>query len=122
MKATTSYDQNLRVIGQALESRRINVCHIKCEGDTFAVRGAPETTGAWLGLLRKLQGLKREASGPPKQVTPPRTSTCLSAKAVPDAARRANSPIFTVCPASCAPSAHILTSSKRDYYSFTNTP
>ncbi len=67
MKATTSYDQNLRVIGQALESRRINVCHIESEGDTFAVHGMPERTGAWQGLLQKLQGLRREESGPSKR-------------------------------------------------------
>lgn len=60
MKPTTSYDQNLRVIGQALESRRINVCDIKSEGDSFLVHGKPETTGAWQSLLQKWQGRRRE--------------------------------------------------------------
>jgi hypothetical protein len=46
------YDQDLRVIGQALEARRINVFELKAQENQYVVRGNPEKDVSVLGTLR----------------------------------------------------------------------
>ncbi len=55
MSDTKSYDQNLRVIGQALEAKRINVFELQAQGDRYVVRGDPEKDPSLLGRLREWQ-------------------------------------------------------------------
>jgi hypothetical protein len=47
-----SYDQDLRVIGQALEAKRIHVFELKNHGDRYVVRGDPEKEASLLAQLR----------------------------------------------------------------------
>jgi hypothetical protein len=46
------YDQDLRLIGQALEAKRINVFELKAQEDQYVVRGKPEKDVSVLGTLR----------------------------------------------------------------------
>lgn len=55
MSETKSYDQHLRVIGQALEAKRITVFELKAQDDHYVVRGEPEKDGSLMGRLRDWQ-------------------------------------------------------------------
>ena len=46
------YDQHLRVIGQALETKRINVFKLKSDGDRYVVHGTPEKDPSLRAKLR----------------------------------------------------------------------
>ena len=52
MSDSKTYDRELRVIGQSLEARRINVFELKTEGDRYVVRGDPEKDPSLLAKLR----------------------------------------------------------------------
>jgi hypothetical protein len=52
MKAKASYDQDLRVIGQALETRGITVFELRNQVGRYVVRGAPNKPSSILGRLR----------------------------------------------------------------------
>ncbi|HYY25157.1 MAG TPA: hypothetical protein VE689_06680 [Candidatus Udaeobacter sp.] len=48
-----SYDQQLRVIGQSLESKRISVFELKNHGDWYMVHGAPEKNTSLIARFRQ---------------------------------------------------------------------
>jgi hypothetical protein len=52
MSNRRSYDQDLRVIGQALEARRINVFELKAQENQYVVRGNPDKDLSVWGTLR----------------------------------------------------------------------
>jgi hypothetical protein len=52
MSNGTSYDRDLRAIGQALEARRITVFELKTQGEQYIVRGNPEKDSSLLSKLR----------------------------------------------------------------------
>ena len=52
MNGKRSYDQQLRVIGQSLEARRINIFELKADGDRYIVRGDPEKGPSLKARLR----------------------------------------------------------------------
>ena len=49
MNGKRSYDQQLRLIGQSLEARRINIFELKADGDRYIVRGDPEKSPSLKG-------------------------------------------------------------------------
>ena len=52
MSDRKSYDQHLRVIGQALEARRISVFELKARDNEYVVRGEPEKDDSLVGRFR----------------------------------------------------------------------
>jgi hypothetical protein len=62
MNANKPYDQQLRVIGQSLEARRINVFELKQFGDHYEVRGEPEKEASLMAQLRDWAGRMRDHS------------------------------------------------------------
>ena len=52
MSDRKTYDRELRVIGQSLEARRVNVFELKTEGDQYVVRGDPEKDPSLMAKLR----------------------------------------------------------------------
>ncbi|MEX0802337.1 MAG: hypothetical protein WD688_03315 [Candidatus Binatia bacterium] len=60
MRSGNSYDQHLRVIGQSLEAKRINLFELKSDGRQYVVRGAPEKDpnllGRWRDWRERLKG------------------------------------------------------------------
>src|SRR5947199_10841376 len=52
MNGKRSYDQQLRLIGQSLEARRINIFELKADGDRYIVRGDPEKDPSLKARLR----------------------------------------------------------------------
>ena len=52
MNGKRSYDQQLRLIGQSLEARRINIFELKAHGDRYVVRGDPEKGPSLKARLR----------------------------------------------------------------------
>ena len=64
MKANTSYDQDLRAIGQALEIRGISVFEIKNQPGRYIVRGTPDRPSSVIASMRRwVQGGGSDASG-----------------------------------------------------------
>jgi hypothetical protein len=47
------YGHQLRVIGQSLEARRINIFELKRETGRYVVNGAPEKPASLVGMLRQ---------------------------------------------------------------------
>ncbi len=61
MTHTPSYDQQLRNIGQSLESQRINAFELKYQDKCYVVKGDPEQEVSLLATLRQWQKrLRRE--------------------------------------------------------------
>jgi hypothetical protein len=54
MKTKASYDQDLRVIGQALETRGITVFELRNQVGRYVVHGAPDKPSSVLGRLRAI--------------------------------------------------------------------
>lgn len=52
MSQRKSYAQHLRVIGQALDAKRISVFELKSQGNQYIVRGEPDTDSSLVGKLR----------------------------------------------------------------------
>jgi hypothetical protein len=52
MNGRKSYTQHLRVIGQSLETRRINIFELKTDADRYVVRGDPEKDPSLRARLR----------------------------------------------------------------------
>jgi hypothetical protein len=64
MKANTSYDQDLRAIGQALEIRGISVFEIKNQPGHYIVRGTPDRPSSLIASMRRwARGGESDASG-----------------------------------------------------------
>ncbi|HXV83076.1 MAG TPA: hypothetical protein VEG60_24710 [Candidatus Binatia bacterium] len=64
MKAKTSYEQDLRAIGQALEMRGINVFEIKNQPGGYVVRGTPDRSPSVVASLRRwLQRSETDLAG-----------------------------------------------------------
>ena len=64
MKANTSYDQDLRAIGQALESRGITVFELKNQPGRYVVHGTPDKTSSVITSMRRwVRGGENDASG-----------------------------------------------------------
>jgi hypothetical protein len=64
MKAKTSYDQELRVIGQALEMRGITVFELKNQLGRYVIRGTPDKPCSAVASIRQwLRGVGNDASG-----------------------------------------------------------
>ena len=59
METSTSYGQQLRSIGQSLESQRIHIFELTCRGDRFVVKGEPEKETSVLAALRQWQQRRR---------------------------------------------------------------
>jgi len=59
METSTSYGQQLRSIGQSLESQRIRIFELTCRGDRFVVKGEPEKETSVLAALRQWQQRRR---------------------------------------------------------------
>jgi hypothetical protein len=55
MAGKTTYDRQLRSIGQSLESQRITLFELRCQGDRFVVRGDPDKESSLLATLRRWQ-------------------------------------------------------------------
>ncbi|MGH7825017.1 MAG: hypothetical protein ACREQ7_07550 [Candidatus Binatia bacterium] len=68
MSNRTFYDQHLRVVGQALEARRINVFELKTQGDQYVVRGKAEKDTSLFGKLRDWQA-RMAGRGPESAMT-----------------------------------------------------
>ena len=65
MRAKVSYEQELRVIGQALEMRGITVFELKNQLGHYAVRGTPEKPSSVIANMRRfLRGAGKDAAGP----------------------------------------------------------
>jgi hypothetical protein len=62
MSGRRSYDQELRVIGQSLEAKRINVFELKLNGESYIVHGDPERAPSLIARLRELGGRMRRRS------------------------------------------------------------
>jgi hypothetical protein len=63
MKAKTSYDQDLRAIGQALERRGITVFEIKNQPGRYVVRGTPNKPSSVIASMRRwVRGGENDAS------------------------------------------------------------
>jgi len=60
METSTSYGQQLRSIGQSLESQRIRIFELTCRGDRFVVKGEPEKETSVLAALRQWQRRRRD--------------------------------------------------------------
>ena len=52
MSFRKSYDQHLRVIGQALEAKRISIFELRAQDDEYLVRGEPEKDSSLIGRFR----------------------------------------------------------------------
>ena len=64
MKAQTSYDQDLRAIGQALEKRGITIFEIKNQPGRYVVRGTPDKPSSVISSMRRwVRGGESDASG-----------------------------------------------------------
>jgi len=64
MKANTSYDQDLRAIGQALEGRGITVFDLKNQAGRYVVRGSPDKPASVIHSMRRwMRGSESNASG-----------------------------------------------------------
>ena len=64
MKAKTPYEQDLRAIGQALETRGITVFEIKNQPGHYAVRGTADNPSSVIaGIRRWLRGSETDPSG-----------------------------------------------------------
>src|SRR5215510_13630595 len=64
MKANTSYDQDLRAIGQALENRGITVFDLKNQVGRYVVRGTPEKPASVIHSMRQwMRGSASDSSG-----------------------------------------------------------
>ena len=64
MKANTSYDQDLRAIGQALEIRGMTVFEIKNQPGRYVVRGTPDKPSSLIASMRRwVRGSENDASG-----------------------------------------------------------
>jgi len=64
MQANTSYDQDLRAIGQALEIRGITVFEIKNQPGRYVVRGTPDKPSSVIASMRRwVRGGNSDASG-----------------------------------------------------------
>jgi hypothetical protein len=59
MAERKSYDQLLRTIGQCLEAQRIRIFELRCQGDSFVVRGEPEEETSLLAKLLNWQKRNR---------------------------------------------------------------
>jgi hypothetical protein len=59
MPNRTSYDQQLRNIGQSLEAQRILVFELSHHGERFVVKGEPEKETSLLATLRNWQKRRR---------------------------------------------------------------
>lgn len=77
MSLKTSYDQDLRAIGQALEARGINVFELKNHGDRYVVRGEPDRSSALLVSLRQWRERLAGRSGASGLSYTPRDIECL---------------------------------------------
>ena len=55
MAERKSYDQILRTIGQSLEAQRIRIFELRCQGESFVVRGEPDEETSLLAKLVKWQ-------------------------------------------------------------------
>jgi hypothetical protein len=63
MKANTSYDQDLRAIGQALEIRGITVFDLKNQSGRYVVRGTPDKPSSVIQSMRRwMRGSESDAS------------------------------------------------------------
>ena len=64
MKVNTSYDQDLRAIGQALEIRGITVFEIKNRSGHYVVRGTPDKPSSLVASMRRwARGGESDPSG-----------------------------------------------------------
>jgi hypothetical protein len=64
MKANTPYDQDLRAIGQALESRGITVFELKNQPGWYLVRGTPDKPPSIITSMRRwVRGSESDGSG-----------------------------------------------------------
>jgi hypothetical protein len=64
MNANTSYDQDLRAIGQALEIRGITIFEIKNQPGRYVVRGTPDKPSSLIASIRRwARGGESDASG-----------------------------------------------------------
>ena len=64
MKANTSYDQDLRAIGQALEIRGITVFELKNQPGRYVVHGTPDKGSSVITSMRRwMRGGENDASG-----------------------------------------------------------
>ena len=59
MAERKSYDQILRNIGQSLEAQRIRIFELRCQGESFVVRGEPDEETSLLAKLVKWQKRNR---------------------------------------------------------------
>ena len=59
MAERKSYDQILRTIGQSLEAQRIRIFELRCQGESFVVRGEPDEETSLLAKLVKWQKRNR---------------------------------------------------------------
>jgi len=65
MRAKTSYEQELRVIGQALETRGITVFELKNQSGQYVVRGTPGKPASIIDSMRRLlKGAAKDAGAP----------------------------------------------------------
>ena len=55
MNYRKSYDQQLRVIGQALEAKRITSFELKAQEDQYVIHGEPEKDSSLMGRFREWQ-------------------------------------------------------------------
>jgi hypothetical protein len=63
MENSKSYPQQLRSIGQSLESQRIQIFELTCHDDQFVVKGEPEKEASMLAALRHWQQRRRRSDG-----------------------------------------------------------
>lgn len=64
MKANASYDQDLRAIGQALETRGITVFDLKNQAGRYVVRGTPDKPSSVIHSMRRwIRGSASDPSG-----------------------------------------------------------
>lgn len=59
MAERTSYDRQLRALGQSLEAQRIRIFELRSQGDRFIVTGEPERETSLLATLRNWQKRNR---------------------------------------------------------------
>jgi hypothetical protein len=59
MAERKSYDKLLRTIGQCLEAQRIRIFELRCQGESFVVRGEPEEETSLLAKLVNWQKRNR---------------------------------------------------------------
>jgi hypothetical protein len=64
MRTKTSYERELRLIGQALETRGITVFELKNQSGQYVVSGTPDKSSVIANIRRLLQGAAKGAPGP----------------------------------------------------------